>query len=268
MKVLISWSGKQSRTVALALHRWLPKVLPAVEPWISTKDIDKGSRWLDELQSVLQDAAACIVCVTPDNMDSSWLYWETGAISLAKQHKIVPLLIGLTADDIKGKPLEHYQCATDSEDELLCLVLSINHSLENPEPDIAVEGLFHRHSKELHVALKEAADLGMPKQLHDLLQGLKELERNFNRRWDSAKEATSQEAIGRLVDETATGIEQLWTSSKAGTLIVLHCRELKDSVRGVYSPSVRDEMHRRGDVISTKFEKAYAAIRSEPNAKT
>jgi len=41
MKVFISWSGQRSAAVADALRYWLPKVIQALEPWMSADDIEK-----------------------------------------------------------------------------------------------------------------------------------------------------------------------------------------------------------------------------------
>ena len=74
MKVFLSWSGKTSREVAQAFHDWLPFVIQAVRPFISTGDIDKGKRWTDVLASELNETGYGILVVTPDNMDKPWLH--------------------------------------------------------------------------------------------------------------------------------------------------------------------------------------------------
>ena len=77
MDVLISWSKKQSREMASVFHGWLPKVVPGLRPWMSSKDIDKGKLWFGELQDFLGEATSCIICVTGENVRSPWIYYET-----------------------------------------------------------------------------------------------------------------------------------------------------------------------------------------------
>lgn len=72
MKVFISWSGARSRAAAQAIADWLPLVIQAVEPWISTA-IDKGSRGQEEIESALGDIPVGIICLTRDNLAAPWI---------------------------------------------------------------------------------------------------------------------------------------------------------------------------------------------------
>ena len=81
MKVFISWSGAKSQEVAKVLKQWIPCVIQSVEPYFSSADIDKGARWSTDIAKELQDASFGILCVTKDNLSSSWLNFEAGALS-------------------------------------------------------------------------------------------------------------------------------------------------------------------------------------------
>src|SRR4051794_28404124 len=81
MDVILSWSGDLSRKVAESLNGWLKDVLPGIKPWISTEDITKGSTWFPALLGRLEAARLCILCITPENVRSPWLYFEAGAIA-------------------------------------------------------------------------------------------------------------------------------------------------------------------------------------------
>jgi hypothetical protein len=130
VKVFISWSGNLSHRIALQLRDWLPVVLPSVEPWVSSEDIHKGSRWAAELASEL-DATNCgLICVTPDNVDEPWLNFEAGALSKSVARALVhPFLVGLAPDDLKG-PLAQFQATRFNKDDVRRLVKAINSSAE------------------------------------------------------------------------------------------------------------------------------------------
>src|SRR5690242_4629551 len=104
VKVYLSWSGERSRLLANALRDWLPRVLQAVEPWLSATDLATGSR-LNELH--METAGAAIICVTSSNITSPWINFETGAYSRAGV-PIFPLLLDLAPVDIIG-PLTAFQ---------------------------------------------------------------------------------------------------------------------------------------------------------------
>ena len=97
MKVFISWSGEQSRQVALALRAWLPQALQAASPYMSEKEHEAGALWDRLLSTALEESDFGVICVTPSNLESRWLNFEAGALSKAvDQARVVPLLFNLT----------------------------------------------------------------------------------------------------------------------------------------------------------------------------
>ncbi|MGO9376173.1 MAG: toll/interleukin-1 receptor domain-containing protein [Syntrophobacteraceae bacterium] len=131
MKVFISWSGPLSHKIALILHEWLPNVIQAVEPFLSTEDIDKGSRWFNELSKELKDTKFSLVCLTPDSLEKPWILFEAGAAWKASElSRVWTLLIGLSSTDVKG-PLAQFQATLASKDDMWKLVKSVNSALED-----------------------------------------------------------------------------------------------------------------------------------------
>ena len=127
MNLLITWSKPLSKTVALALHGWLPTVLPGIDPWMSSKDIGKGKDWFRELQSVLSKTRICLICVTPDNVRSPWIYYEVGAIASKDPGVLVcPYLVGVSPSMLSDGPLGKWQCTVADEDDTWELIKSLN----------------------------------------------------------------------------------------------------------------------------------------------
>jgi hypothetical protein len=88
MKVFLSHSGDRSKAMALALEDFVPKLVPAVEPWIST-GIDKGARWAPEIAENLEASGVGIVCLTSDNLTEPWILFEAGALSKIRHERRV-----------------------------------------------------------------------------------------------------------------------------------------------------------------------------------
>ncbi|MGA7181309.1 MAG: toll/interleukin-1 receptor domain-containing protein [Thiobacillaceae bacterium] len=129
MKVFVSWSGDASHDVAKALKDWLPNVIQAVDVFLSSEDIAKGSVWFNELGNVLDESAFGIVCLTRDNLSAPWILYEAGALGKRFEHsRVVPLLIGLKVPDLSG-PLSHFNAALLDKDEIARLVAAINAQL-------------------------------------------------------------------------------------------------------------------------------------------
>lgn len=110
MDVILSWSGDQSRKVAEMLNGWLKDVLPGVKPWISTEDLTKGSAWFPALLGRLEVARLCIICITPENVRSPWLYFEAGAIAGKRADtRVCTYLIGVGPAQLASGPLGQFQ---------------------------------------------------------------------------------------------------------------------------------------------------------------
>jgi hypothetical protein len=139
MNLLITWSKPQSKTVALALHSWLPTVLPGIEPWMSSKDIDKGKDWFRELQSVLSEARLCLISVTPDNVRSPWIYYEVGAIAAKDPDVLIcPYLVGVSPSMLSDGPLGKWQCTVAEEDDTWELIKSLNTNALSSRHDLSL----------------------------------------------------------------------------------------------------------------------------------
>ena len=135
MGVFLSWSGSPSHALALILHDWIPTVLPFVDPWMSSEDIPKGSRWDAELDERLQNTSYCIVCLTPGIAREPWVNYEVGSIGkFVEQSRVSPLLLGVPQDELAELPLSRFQCTEFRKDEMLKLLESINTAAGSPVP--------------------------------------------------------------------------------------------------------------------------------------
>lgn len=126
MKVFIGWSGDTSHKVALALRDWLPKVIQALKPFVSSEDIAKGGRWSPTIAGELQASFYGIISVTRENSNSAWINFEAGALSREIEKSLVtPFLFGLKPSDIQG-PLSQFQSVLNAEEDIFKMISSIN----------------------------------------------------------------------------------------------------------------------------------------------
>jgi hypothetical protein len=129
MKVFISWSGKFSKECAEILSDWIKCTLQASEPWISSKDIDKGSLWFNEISDQLKDTKVGIVCLTKDNKEKPWILFESGALAKGlSANRVCTFLINLKASDIDN-PLAQFNHTTPDAESMKGLLTTINKEL-------------------------------------------------------------------------------------------------------------------------------------------
>ena len=141
MKVFISWSGDTSRQVAQALREWLPMIVQGLEPFVSS-DIHPGSRWLAAINSGLEENSFGIACMTPANLDSTWIHYEAGAIAKAVgQAHLVPLLYDVQPVDLRP-PLSQFQAKSLAQPDVKQLIELMNELSTIQRPTTELDKMF------------------------------------------------------------------------------------------------------------------------------
>ncbi|WP_332403576.1 toll-Interleukin receptor [Vibrio metschnikovii] len=129
MKVFLSWSGQRSKEVANLLSDWLCCVIQASRPWISTRDLDRGSLWFGEINDQLKDTSVGIICLTQENKARPWILFEAGALAKGlSTSRVCTLLVDLEPKDIED-PLAQFNHTFPTRESVLGLVKTLNSTL-------------------------------------------------------------------------------------------------------------------------------------------
>lgn len=214
MELFISWSGEQSESIAEALKNWLPSVLQALEPWLSSADIDAGSRWHQELDNRLSSINFGIICITPDNQNAKWLQYEAGALSKAvDQSRVVPYVYGLQKVDIEG-PLSHFQSVEADKEGTLKLVQSLNkalgHNIKRPISDDQLLSIFNKWWPDLEEVLKSVPESNLsakevrrdtPEMIREVVENTRSIARRFEKLIEQVELNNSQSSRKNKLDE-------------------------------------------------------------------
>ena len=144
MKVFLSWSGESSKTLAGVLREWLALVFPDVSFWMSSRDIQAGQRWGNELDRELEATAFGILCLVPTNLLAPWLLFEAGALSKSvESSRVLPYCLGLQPEEVQG-PLSRFQGVSADEAGTRRLVESINAVLESRRSEAVLVRVFEK----------------------------------------------------------------------------------------------------------------------------
>jgi len=127
MRIFVSWSGTLSKVVANNFRTWLKSILQNVDVFVSSEDITKGSRWFSEIAKELEKSDYGIVCLTKENVQSPWIFFEVGALSkkVSTSSFVCPLLIDITPSELIG-PLAQFQALIPTKEEMYKLIKTIN----------------------------------------------------------------------------------------------------------------------------------------------
>ena len=126
MEIFISWSGELSKELGEIFSKWIPAVLQVVKPYFTPDDIEKGSRWSNEIAKELQESEIGIIVLTRDNLLNSWIMFEAGALSKQMEtSKICVILFGLENTDLVG-PLVQFQTTSFKKGDMKKLVVELD----------------------------------------------------------------------------------------------------------------------------------------------
>lgn len=161
-RVFLSWSGARSGAVARVFRDWLPCAIQNLRPYYNPEDTGKGSRWSNEIRSELERSDFGIIFLTPENLSSQWLLFESGALSKLGRARVAPFLVELKPTDVSG-PLAQFQATQPTRDECLLLVKALNESLGDRGLDPVILGGVFDHwwpdlTAKLEVAMQPASD--------------------------------------------------------------------------------------------------------------
>jgi len=138
MKVFLSWSGARSREVASLLSDWLCCVIQATRPWISSRDLDRGSLWFGEISDQLKENSVGIICLTNENKTRPWILFEAGALAKGlSTSRVCTFLIDLETKDIED-PLAQFNHTFPTRESMLGLVRTLNSTLGTSGLDVRV----------------------------------------------------------------------------------------------------------------------------------
>jgi len=165
MNVFISWSGDRSRAVAEALRDWLPKVIQALRPWLSVSDMEKGTRWSQEITGKLADSQVGIICLTPENLTAPWILFEAGALSKTlEQTRVCTFLTELDPTTVQW-PLAMFQGTKAEKSDTKKLIETINRTLgESALSTQALHDAFEMWWTDLERKLSSIPKLAVPIQ--------------------------------------------------------------------------------------------------------
>lgn len=111
------------------LSDWLCCVIQASRPWISTRDLDRGSLWFGEINDQLKDTTVGIICLTQENKGRPWILFEAGALAKGlSTSRVCTLLVDLEPKDIED-PLAQFNHTFPTSESVLGLVKTLNSTL-------------------------------------------------------------------------------------------------------------------------------------------
>jgi hypothetical protein len=166
VKIFVSWSGKRSKAVAELMSDWLKCVIQASQPWISTRDIDRGAIWFSEISDKLKDVSVGVVCLTQENKNKPWILFETGALAKGlTTNRVCTFLIDLKPEDLQD-PLGQFNHTTPDRSSVWALARTINDCLDDKALDERIlEQVFETYWPQFEEKFNAALEENQPDEI-------------------------------------------------------------------------------------------------------
>lgn len=248
MKVFLSWSGTRSREMANMLSDWLCCVIQASRPWVSTRDLDRGSLWFGEINDQLKDTSVGIVCLTQENKNRPWILFEAGALAKGlSTARVCTFLIDLEPKDIED-PLAQFNHTLPNRDSVFGLVRTLNGTLGSGALDVRVlDQVFDTYWPQFDKRFKEVlgetkpAEPSKPRPKEDVLAEILENTRTLAskvRRLESDRHVTLRRELEldklgtdeKKIAQRWTMLRHLYKANDAKMLEILKLLEERDPV--------------------------------------
>jgi hypothetical protein len=272
MKVFLSWSGTRSKEVASLLSDWLCCVIQAARPWISTRDLDRGSLWFGEINDQLKDTTVGIICLTQENKNRPWILFEAGALAKGlSTSRVCTLLVDLEPKDIED-PLAQFNHTQPTKESVFGLVRTLNSSLGSAGLDLRVlDQVFTTYWPQFEekfnnvLASTESAHPSKPRPKEDVLGEILENTRMLSSRIRKLEFETERARLSpdRLDSE-------LHFRADSDRSIAFLSREVEELIKsGMPLPVAMEELQRRGlsKAAINRFMRNYSHGRVEPRSE-
>lgn len=174
-KMFISWSGNPK--IAEALKESLTDAFGTAElsVFVSSENISTGEEWFSAIKRNLQDSIMTLVCITKDNINAPWLYFEAGASQFhnyssdgksEEMRKKLLMVILFDTELPEGSPLKAYNYIKWGSDGFIKLFKDVNNrliaekesTLSVPQAVSLARGTFSAANKKIKPILREISE--------------------------------------------------------------------------------------------------------------
>ena len=228
-KVFISWSGKNSKRIAVEIKEILETKIFAstdLECFVSTVDIASGDDWWNKIKKELKKCKQGILCVTKENIKAPWIFYEAGAM-VARDVPTIPLLFNCNVKSLEGSPIKGKQCVDFyDQTQFLKMISDINCSMK----------LLSITKTQLDAIAKEAY-VDIKRTLSPTLKQLKQT-RLFNEKYIYPNSVTTVQTNTLYISAPMSSIDDIQYKELRGNLLCLREQLVKIGFLDIYCPLI------------------------------